>query len=188
MLPRLTTHELILRPVQHTDAAQVFAYASQAEVAHFTHWQQHRTLQDSQRFIQQLYTNKDQLLWLIQHKDTHHILGECGLIMHDSTTAEIHCALSATWWGKSFAQQALQALLDLGFTALDYEVIQAHIISDNIRSKRVAQKIGLMHRMTLAHHWFSNGQLYDVEFYTLTKDLYFTNKNLSQRGSLYHLW
>ncbi len=48
--PTLQTLRLLLRPFDRADAADVFAYASNPNVARFTTWNPHRTISDSHVF------------------------------------------------------------------------------------------------------------------------------------------
>ena len=48
----------LLRPFERSDAPDVFAYASNPNVARYTSWETHRTLADSEAFI-------EMVLWLI---------------------------------------------------------------------------------------------------------------------------
>jgi RimJ/RimL family protein N-acetyltransferase len=47
----IQTARLILRPFVRGDAVDVFAYASNPNVSRYTTWQTHRTLADSEAFI-----------------------------------------------------------------------------------------------------------------------------------------
>ena len=51
-LPVLETERLRLRRVSMQDADQMYAYASDDEVAKYVTWETHRSIDDSKRFIQ----------------------------------------------------------------------------------------------------------------------------------------
>jgi ribosomal-protein-alanine N-acetyltransferase len=50
-LPTLETERLILRKLKPDDAADIFAYASDSEVARYTTWQPHASIENSREFI-----------------------------------------------------------------------------------------------------------------------------------------
>jgi ribosomal-protein-alanine N-acetyltransferase len=47
----IETDRLLLRPFERADAADVFGYASNPNVSRYTSWSTHRTLADSEAFI-----------------------------------------------------------------------------------------------------------------------------------------
>ncbi|MBX6342671.1 MAG: GNAT family N-acetyltransferase, partial [Thermomicrobiaceae bacterium] len=53
-LPRLETERLALRPLRLADAGDVFAYASDPEVARYTSWEPHRSIEESRAFLRQV--------------------------------------------------------------------------------------------------------------------------------------
>ena len=50
-LPTITTSRLILRPLKMSDAADMFAYAKDEEVARHVMWDAHKTVADSKAFL-----------------------------------------------------------------------------------------------------------------------------------------
>ena len=51
-LPVLETERLRLRRISMQDAEQMYAYASDDEVAKYVTWETHRSISDSKKFIQ----------------------------------------------------------------------------------------------------------------------------------------
>ena len=50
-LPTLETDRLILRKMKSDDAEAVFAYASDPEVTRYVIWETHRSIEDSEAFL-----------------------------------------------------------------------------------------------------------------------------------------
>ena len=50
-LPVLETDRLILRPVRRQDAKDIFAYASDPEVARYVLWEPHRSLTETRNYV-----------------------------------------------------------------------------------------------------------------------------------------
>src|SRR5262249_35158620 len=50
-VPQLETTRLVLRALVPGDADDIFAYAADPEVAHYTVWSAHTTIEDSRQFI-----------------------------------------------------------------------------------------------------------------------------------------
>src|SRR5690348_12876036 len=108
-LPTIETDHLMLRSFTSHDASQVYAYASNPCVAHYTHWQRHASLKDTHAFI--ATKPAQNIIWGIEHKETKTIIGECGFAHINYPTAEIYYALGQAWWGMGFAGQAVEAIL-----------------------------------------------------------------------------
>ena len=51
----ITTERLLLRPIREDDAADVLAYASDPNVAAFTSWRNHESIDDARAYVQ--FTN-----------------------------------------------------------------------------------------------------------------------------------
>lgn len=56
---------------------------------------------------------------------------------------EVGWVLHPSFWGRGFATEAARACLDWGFSKLDVPYITAMILPDNVRSLRVAERIGM---------------------------------------------
>jgi RimJ/RimL family protein N-acetyltransferase len=56
---------------------------------------------------------------------------------------EVGWVLHPTFWGRGFATEAARACLDWGFSNLDVAYITAMILPDNVRSLRVAERLGM---------------------------------------------
>ncbi len=73
------------------------------------------------------------------------IIGSIGLfdIDHDSDSCEIGYSLGSRWWGKGYATEAVEAVLDYAFRELYAHRVQATYHPYNIGSKRVLEKCGM---------------------------------------------
>lgn len=158
--------DLKLRTFRTSDASAIYEYASDNEVTKFTHWQQHKKINDTKEFIasQSIY-NSSNLLLGIEHKKDKKIIGECGFITIDYPNAEMYYALSRYYWGHGLATQAVHSLLDYGFNHLFLTRIEAWIIADNFGSHRVAQKVGMQCETVLYDYWYTDNQQYDIYIY-----------------------
>ena len=164
-VPTLETDSLILRAMQLSDAPAIFAYASDPDVARLTHWKKHSSLNDTLQFIS---LNHATTLWAIFDKKTQTVIGECGFIHTTGTSTELHYALSRDYWGKGIAAQAATKIINFGFSALNITTINASIIEENVRSIRLAQKIGMREQLILPNYWLSESTLYNVHVYAIT--------------------
>ena len=83
-------------------------------------------------------------------KDTGEFIGYVGLNMpefeaHFTPCVEIGWRLAYHAWGKGYASEAARAVLQVGFEKFVLDEIVAFTVPTNIRSRRVMEKIGMVH-------------------------------------------
>jgi ribosomal-protein-alanine N-acetyltransferase len=92
-------------------------------------------------------------IWAMTDKQTHIVLGRCGLNFIDEISeVEVDFVVAPNYWRRGFATEAAKAALAHGFTALDLERIIALAKPENTASLKVIEKIG-MHFVKYAQHW-----------------------------------
>lgn len=86
---------------------------------------------------------------------------------NDDGTAELGYRLRRDMWGRGFATEGAQALIDLGFSQLGYSRIVAGTMAVNRRSRSVMEKSGLVHVRTTFYAGpdaLPGAELGDVEY------------------------
>ncbi|CAM6053594.1 unnamed protein product [Sphagnum tenellum] len=68
-----------------------------------------------------------------------------GYETHFTPCVEIGWRLAFEHWGKGYAPEGAQACLNYGFTALGLKEIVAFTAVANLKSRRVMEKIGMIH-------------------------------------------
>ena len=81
----------------------------------------------------------------IMEKDTHEIIGWCGLDHLDRTMEHpvLFYLLKASYWGKGLATEAARAVLGYAFRELKLDRVDSGAAFENMASKRVMEKIGM---------------------------------------------
>lgn len=82
--------------------------------------------------------------WQIFNKNSGEFLGCCGLrpFKNEKTGYEIGFHLCEAAWGKGYATEAAQAVIDYAFKSLNADVIYAGRHPDNTASEKVLLKLG----------------------------------------------
>jgi RimJ/RimL family protein N-acetyltransferase len=93
---------------------------------------------------------KSYTLWAVEEKSSGQFIGFIGLncpAWEASFTpcVEIGWRLAAAFWGKGYATEGAKAALDYAFKRLQLQEVVAFTVPDNIRSRRVMEKIGMIH-------------------------------------------
>lgn len=176
-LPELETERLLLRKITAGDAAAIYAYGSDAEVAKYVMWDRHETLADSEGFVQfvlQKYAMGDVAPWGIVYKETGALIGTIDFVSWQPAqrVAEIGYVVSRDYWGQGIVTEAAAKLVEFGFTQMDVVRIQARCFAQNIGSARVMEKVGMSYEGTMRQSIFSKGAHQDVKMYAILRDDY----------------
>lgn len=170
-LPELPTERLILRRMTQADAEDVFAYASDPEVARRTVWEAHETLDDSRAFLrraEQWYADGFGGPWGLVHRQEQRIIGTCGLILTlHHQRGELGYALGRAWWGQGLMTEAAREVLRYGFETLGLNRIEARCEPENFASERIMQKLGMTHEGTLRQQMLVKGGFQDMRLYSI---------------------
>ena len=92
------------------------------------------------------YEEKRYGLQAILKKDTHELIGQCGLITQEvdgGQVLEVGYHLLRNYWGKGYGTEISSMFFDYGFRNKQADSIVSIIDIRNIRSQRVADKNGL---------------------------------------------
>ena len=132
-MPVLETQRLRLRRFEQRDLEAGFAWASDEEVTRYVYWPAHRTLDDTQSFLNfcfQEYSQKGVGPWAMVLKDSGEQIGNCsfGLIHAADSRIEIAYFLARHHWGKGLACEAVTELLRFGFEDLQANRMEARCI------------------------------------------------------------
>nr|NGX64012.1 hypothetical protein [Candidatus Anoxychlamydiales bacterium] len=122
---KLETERLILRKPKAEDIEDIFEYAKEEDVARFTTFVAHKSLQDTKMFLQivkQKHQNKTALTLLIEHKKDKKIIGSISFqdISDNDERAELGFALSKNYWGHGLMIEAIEKLFEFGFKKMKF--------------------------------------------------------------------
>ncbi|OGT37300.1 MAG: GNAT family N-acetyltransferase [Gammaproteobacteria bacterium RIFCSPHIGHO2_12_FULL_37_14] len=92
-------------------------------------------------------------LYAVELKSTGEMIGWCGLMIpsfeaHFTPAVEIGWRLASNQWNQGYATEAAIAALEYAFKNLKLKEIVSFTAEDNIRSRRVMEKIGLHHDLS----------------------------------------
>ena len=173
-LPVLETPRLTLRKIRMSDAADVYLYAKDPEVARHVLWEPHRSVLDSRGFIRFLmyqYRNGMPGSWGIEFKETGRIIGTIGYMSYnaDNATVEVGYSIAREHWGKGLMTEALAAVIDESFRTLELHRIEALHFTDNPASGRVMEKCGMQHEGHMRQRINCKGVFRDVEMWGILR-------------------
>jgi ribosomal-protein-alanine N-acetyltransferase len=171
---RLETDRLILRRPRAEDAEDILArYAADAEVTRFLSWARHRSVADTQAFLE--FCDQEWSRWpagayLVHSRADGRLIGSTGYVFEDAEHASTGYVFAKDAWGRGYATEALRAVIEQA-PALGIRRLTALCHVEHRASAHVLEKCGFRCDGVLpAHFEFPNlakGQLLDVLSYTL---------------------
>ncbi len=174
-LSTLTTERLILRPFTFEDAHDVFDYAKDEEVALYTTFDAHTSLDDSYAFLFDVvlpsYERGDLGPYALDFGGK--VIGAIELRLMGSCirahTREMGIVLNQCYWGRGFYAEAATALITYAFSQADIYRILACIQIDNKKTIKATEKLGFIYEGRERSGRFFKGQYADLVHYSLLK-------------------
>lgn len=163
----LQTPRLVLRPFREEDAPALYDYARDPRVGPAAGWRPHRSLEESRQIIQKALTGLQ--VFALWERAANQLIGSAGFTgLPGGNAREIGYSLRPDRWGRGYATEAVEALVDYGFASLGLSALWASHYNGNQRSRRVLEKNGFT--------WLFAQTLQDglgeriVHFYKLTRE------------------
>ena len=142
------TERLLLRRWRDSDR-ELFA-AMNADPAVVEHLQGPMSRDRSDDFIDRIEAHWDEhgwSLWAVEVVDASPLVGYVGLWPADYVapgTVEVGWRLARGAWGRGYATEAAREALRFGFTEVGLDEIVSFTVPQNIRSRAVMERIGLV--------------------------------------------
>lgn len=144
---KIETDRLIVRSNQLVDSEPLAALWADPDVTYYMGGaRNYEEILKLSREYAQLNPQPAFDLWPVIEKETGQIIGTGGILEKDidgSNQYEVIYVLAKSAWGKGFATELASSLKDYAFNELGLKRVAALIDPDNLKSERVATKIGL---------------------------------------------
>jgi ribosomal-protein-alanine N-acetyltransferase len=168
--PPLAAASFALRALAIEDAPDVFAYARDPEVARYTLWPPHKSVEFTRAFLR-TFTAPTFLSWAIVPHDGGRVVGMTFL--HTLNThhgrAEIAFNLGRDHWGRGMATEAARLVLRHAFDRLELNRIEATCMTANAGSMRVLGKLGMVHEGKSRRSHRSHDGFHDMELFSILR-------------------
>jgi ribosomal-protein-alanine N-acetyltransferase len=149
VFPVLETERLVLRAVTPGDTAAVFRNMSDPRVVRYFGVAPMTSIDEAAQRIDSFTTAFQEhagVRWAITYRDTGAFMGSCGFwrLIKPHFRAELGYELAPEYWGQGIVPEAVEAILQFGFTTMQLHSVEAHIDPDNTGSRRVLEKLGFV--------------------------------------------
>lgn len=141
----ITTDRLQLRRPKVTDADDVFAYASDADVTHFMDWPAHKSIETVTQWLadcRSRWESGNEFTWFITPRSEEPVIGAVSLRVNQCK-ADFGYVLNKSAWGNGFGTEAARAVTQLAARLPGVYRVWATCDVENVASARVLEKTGL---------------------------------------------
>ena len=176
-IPPLNTERLVLRKILPSDYEDMYEYSSKNEVTRFLMWSCHPSSDYTKQYIEYLqgrYKIGDFFDWAIALKDSGKMIGTCGFTKFDysNNSAEIGYVLNPSYWGYGYCTEAVKRIIDFGFESLKLNRIEAKYIKENVMSRKVMERSGMLFEGTMKSAIYSKNKYWDIGVCAIVRSRY----------------
>ena len=162
--PRIETKNLLLRRIHPHDASALFEILSDEAVCEFYDDDAFVDISQARDQIEDWetgYQNQKCIRWGITRKGENQLIGTCGYYRFQTWNrrASTGYELVRRDWRQGIMTEAMRAILEYGFEALDLHRIQALVLPENEASIGLLEKLGFRNEGILKDYerWGSKG-------------------------------
>ena len=175
MKEHLYTERLVLRGWADSDAQNLYKYAKSPDVGPIAGWPVHENLEFSKMAIREYLSIPGTYAVCLREDNT--AIGSVGLLFGENSNlvtaedeAELGYWIGVPFWGRGLIPEACREVLRYGFEELGLNKIWCAYFNDNIKSKKVEEKIGFQYSHTNENiYWELMGDYRTEHIYYMTK-------------------
>ena len=167
---------LVLRQITMADAENLFSFFSDREVMQHYDCEPLSSMDEVRNLIQRYtdwFEKQNGFRWGITFKaESDAIVGTCGLFAwhKPSRIATLGYELSRQYWRRGIMSEAVRELLVYGFRELDLNRIRATVVTENVASMRLLERLSFQKEGILRQSQFLNGKYDDLAAYALLRE------------------
>lgn len=142
---QLITDRLILRHPSLADAAAIYEFGRDPEVARYMDWPRHTSIQDAIEVLESFaaqWESGSEFCWAITTKTENTAIGLIACRI-ESPKADFGYVLNRRYWGQGLATEAVRAVVAWVMSLPEIDRIWATCDTENLASARVLEKVGL---------------------------------------------
>ncbi len=165
--PTLRTPRLTLREIVPEDAEALFRIRSDERVMRHILRPRQQDVSEAAQLIEVMrnaYAQNDSVVWGLSLHGQPDLIGNIVLWNIDKANhrAETGYLLHPDYWRQGLMDEAMTAVLEYGFRALNFHTIEAHTEAENEASGRLLLKHGFVQEA-----WFRENVLFEGRFHDM---------------------
>ena len=147
--PYLTTERLQLRPLALSDDQEILFHRSDPRMLQYIDIERSHNLEDARRFIQKIehfVAENKSVYWAICLKNNPMLIGTICMwnLDEENASADIGYGLHPDFQGKGYMQEALEKVMEFGFSVVQAQTLIGVVHPENAPSIRLLEKNGFV--------------------------------------------
>lgn len=173
--PQLTTERLILRRLTQEDAPEIFYFRSDPVILQYLGREPARNIEEVKPFIDTINANIDtneSILWGITLKESPaKLIGTICFwqLQKENYRSEIGYLLDPLHWKKGIMKEAINTVLEYGFSVMGLHSVEARLTPLNTASAAVLEATGFVREGYFKEDFFYKGKFEDTAVYSKLK-------------------
>lgn len=143
-MPIVETKRLLLRPLEEGDACDMYEYYKDVRVMQFLSGVVHKNIDETLYMVNTWELPYKQRgvpqTWVIEHVQHEKVIGNLNFHTVEDDIGEIGYMLHYDYWNQGIMQEAIQELVNIGFTHVGLRRIEAKCAIDNVASLHLLAK------------------------------------------------
>ena len=165
--PVLHTERLLLRKLELTDADDLLFLRSDPAIMKHLDREPLHSVGEAALFIKRILDSLDRnegITWGISLKDDSRLIGTIGFwrLVKEHFRAEIGYLLHPDYWGQGLVSEAINTIMDYGFTVMKLHSVEANVNPANKASVRALEKTGFVQEAYFRENYFYKGRFLDT--------------------------
>jgi RimJ/RimL family protein N-acetyltransferase len=158
------------------DAPDVFAYAKEPEVLHYTTGTTPCRLEETQDFLEGAVAASDGRMWAIRLRDRAPVIGAIEFSLLSPDTGSVHYVLGKPHWGQGLMTEAVDGVCGWAFETLPSLLeIKTTVVEENVGSARVLEKCGFARVGTTVEQWEKQREPVRLAIFRRSRDRWLTD-------------
>jgi [ribosomal protein S5]-alanine N-acetyltransferase len=175
----IESERLLLREISSNDDKDIFRLYSDEDVLRYTDNDLHKTLKDSQRFIEENtlgLDNQELICWGITLKPKKKIIGTIRLDHIDwkHNFATMGNLLDKSLWNRGIMTEAQRIVTEFAFRKMNLHRIEAQVYIKNIASCRTFEKLNYKREGVLRENFLIKEKYCDSVMYSMLNHEFMT--------------
>lgn len=145
----LRTKNVIVREITVSDVDRLYEIYSDADVTRYIenlYENREEEIQFTKDYILNQYRFYEYGMWIVERADTNEVIGRAGIFDRaDQEYKEIGFVFAKEYWGRGYAKETLKAIINYANEELEVDTLIAHVMRDNLRSKRLLESLGFVY-------------------------------------------
>lgn len=144
----METQRLYMRELTLADRESVFEHFADEKVTRFMDIEPCLNVEEAEEMIQ-FHIDDSGCRYGIFNKITHQLIGTAGYHCWNPnvpSSAEIGFDLFPSYWGQGLMQEALTAIIPIGWNIMKLDWIEATVEQENIQSQRLLGKLNFVRK------------------------------------------